>query len=189
MSGRLFLPAGFLFRSRFLPFLLTLKMLRKPFNFYRLLLYLFTYIPPENGNDGNVSAVVSVDFKSGSTIKLGLDRTLSYIKEYSVDMNKGGWTGEEFAYDNKFSPDITRFEDETVTEYVEVPVEIKTEKQDDADETVTTTTTIIKKVKKNKSVNNGNLTAIVLISVIAAVVIAGGLAAFAVIRKKKKNAA
>ena len=149
----------------------------------------FSLIPPENGNDGKVSAVVSVDFKSGSTIKLGLDRTVSYIKEYSVDMNKGGWTGEEFAYDNKFSPNITRFEDETVTEYVEVPVEIKTEKQDDANETVTTTTTIIKKVKKNKTGNNGNLTSIVLISVIAAVVVASGIAAFAVIRKKKKNVA
>jgi len=40
--------------------------------------------------------------KSGERVGVDISRIIPLIENYKTDMNRGGWTGKEYKYDNKF---------------------------------------------------------------------------------------
>ncbi len=142
-------------------------------------------------SDGSVTATVTAVLKNGKSISVDINRIIPFIESYKTDMNRGGWTGKDYKYDNKFVPRITLFEDETVTEYVTVPVEMPSDgevKSSDDEEEVVTITKVIKKKKKKPAQQEASYALPVVLAVIGFVLICGAVVLFILIKRRKNRA-
>lgn len=152
---------------------------------------------PSKAGAGSLTARVTAIMKSGERVGVDISRIIPLIENYKTDMNRGGWTGKEYKYDNKFVPSITRYEDETVTEYVDVPIEVPNESRGeeikntdggDGEEETVTITKVIKKKKKKPAAAQTNIVLPIVLSVAGFVLVCGAVVLFCLIKRRKKRA-
>lgn len=152
---------------------------------------------PSKDGAGSLTARVTAIMKSGERVGVDISRIIPFIENYKTDMNRGGWTGKEYKYDNKFVPSITRYEDETVTEYVDVPIEVPNESRGeeikntdggDGEEETVTITKVIKKKKKKPAAAQTNIVLPIVLSVAGFVLVCGAVVLFCLIKRRKKRA-
>ena len=152
---------------------------------------------PSKDGAGSLTARVTAIMKSGERVGVDISRIIPLIENYKTDMNRGGWTGKEYKYDNKFVPSITRYEDETVTEYVDVPIEVPNESRGeeikntdggDGEEETVTITKVIKKKKKKPAAAQTNIVLPIVLSVAGFVLVCGAVVLFCLIKRRKKRA-
>ena len=151
---------------------------------------------PSKDGAGSLTARVTAIMKSGERVGVDISRIIPLIENYKTDMNRGGWTGKEYKYDNKFVPSITRYEDETVTEYVDVPIEVPNESRGeeikntdggDGEEETVTITKVIKKKKKKPAAAQTNIVLPIVLSVAGFVLVCGAVVLFCLIKRRKKH--
>ena len=94
-------------------------------------------------------------------------------------------------------PSITSYEDETVTEYVDVPIEVPNESRGeeikntdggDGEEETVTITKVIKKKKKKPAAAQTNIVLPIVLSVAGFVLVCGAVVLFCLIKRRKKRA-